>query len=880
VGPVRRVGRVVGRRALFGVLSGVAPGGVTLLSAPAGSGKTVLLRSWVEHAGLGDRVAWVSVERGEQDEQRFWLSVVREVRSAVGAGALVEQLVPTPRFDGRAVVARLVMELEALAEPIVLVVDDLHELVSSEALAQLGVLLERRPPLLRVVLATRQDPALGLHRLRLAGELTELRDADLRFTREEAGALLGAEGITLPAGSLAVLHQRTEGWAAGLRLAALSLARHPEPERFVAEFSGSERTVAEYLLAEVLARQPAEVRRLLLRTSVVDRVDGALANRLVGGSGSEWILQALEEANAFVVALDAGRTRFRYHHLFADLLRLELRRTDPDAVPELHRAAAGWYAEHGEIVEAVRHALAAGEWRQAGGLLNDHYLSLLLNGQGGTVAAYLAAFPAEASADPELATVLAADQMIHGSLDEAAAYVVLAERNAPAVADDRRHAFELKLAAVRLGIARRRGDYASVLEQVQPLLALAGRLPPGELAVDNDARAVALMNLGMIELWARQPEDAVPHLEQGLALARRIGRPYVQIGCLAHLAAAALRRSFAAARERAAEAVAIAEAHGVASDPIVGVALACLGAMDLWQGRFAEAERWLGRAEAALRAELEPAAELALHHLLGTLHLGLGRLGPALAAFRAAERLHAVLVGTLTRVVPVRQRLAQTLVQLGDTAAARATLAEAPAAERDRGELRMAFASLHLAEGEPRAAVDALGPVLDGTAPVLHDFAVAEALLLDAIARDRLGDARSAELDVERALELTEPNGLVLPFLLAPVRDLLARHPRHRTAHAAFLSDVLDVLGGSAPSGRDAGAPALGEELSEGELRVLRFLPSNLSGPEIGAELYLSANTVKTHMRHIYAKLAVHRRTEAVQRARALGLLGPSPRRG
>ena len=274
------------------------------------------------------------------------------IRSA-GSG-LVRELTAAPDLDGWAVVERLLKDLAPLADRLWLVIDDVHELRSADALAQLELLVMRAPPELRFVLATRHDLRLGLHRLRLEGELSEIRTADLQFTQAEARELLTAAGVALPEPALAMLHERAEGWAAGLRLAALSLAGHEDPERFAAEFSGSERTVADYLLAEVLERQPDEVRRLLLRTSVLERVSGPLADALTGGSGGERMLAELEQANAFVVSLDAGRSWFRYHHLFADLLQLALRRTAPGEVTALHEAAAGWLAEHGFPVEAIR----------------------------------------------------------------------------------------------------------------------------------------------------------------------------------------------------------------------------------------------------------------------------------------------------------------------------------------------------------------------------------------------------------------------------------------------------------------------------------------------------------------------------------------------
>src|SRR5689334_12101186 len=318
-------GGVVSRPGLFERLEASAR--VTVVSAPPGSGKTVLLRSWIRAAGLAGSAAWVSVGPGERDPQQFWLSVLAALRQTPDGSGLVQPVTAAPDLDGWAIVERLLKDLAPLDNRIWLVIDDAHELGSDEARRQLELLVMRGPPELRMVLAGRHDVRLGLHRLRLEGELTELRAADLRFTVAEARELLAAAGVDLPGPALGMLYERTEGWAAGLRLAALSLAGHEDPERFAAEFSGSERTVAEYLLAEVLERQGEEVRLLLLRTSVLERVSGELADALTGGSGGERILQDLEEANAFVVALDAARSWFRYHRLFAGLLQLELRRT-------------------------------------------------------------------------------------------------------------------------------------------------------------------------------------------------------------------------------------------------------------------------------------------------------------------------------------------------------------------------------------------------------------------------------------------------------------------------------------------------------------------------------------------------------------------------
>ena len=877
--PVAHPHSVVVRTALFDRLSaGRARGDVTLISAPAGSGKTVLLRSWIETEGLLDRTAWVAVERDERDPQHFWLSVVEALRAAAGPGGPIEDVGPAQQFDGTAVVERITSGARSLDAPILLVIDDLHHLREPTTLAQLELLLARRPPPLQVVVSTRHDPPLGLHRLRLAGELTELRADDLRFRLDETKELMAGAGIALPDDALGALLARTEGWVGGLRLAALSLAGHPDPERFVAEFSGSERTVADYLFAEVLQRQPEPVRQLLLRTSILDRVNGSLADRLLGRPGSERILLELEDASAFVYSTDRQRSWFRYHNLFADLLRLELRRREPDDVPALHRRAAEWYAEHGFPVEAIRHAEAASDWQFAGELIGRHGFSIALDGSFATLRALLEQLPRDTFANPELAALLAYGEVIRPSLDTAASYIALAERHAGEVPDERRPGFEAMLATARLTMARWRGDYRSIVAEVPPLLEPTDAETVRHIAVGSDVRAVALMSLGIVELWAGAGDDAERHLREGAELAHRLGRPYVEQGCLAHLALAVGRRSIVAGRGLASQALDLLERYGWLSEPIAPLVLATMGGFDVLQGRFSQAQEWLDRAEQALGPNAEPAKELLVRYARGTQRLGEGRFAEANALFGETQRLQAQLVDPDPLAIAARGFQVQTLVRLRDTAGARAILEATAETEREYAETRIALAALHQATGEPRAAIEALAPVLDGTAPAILDHSLPNAFIVDALARDALGDTRSAEDDVERALDRAERDALILPFLVTPARELLERHPRHRTAHAALLANVLGVLGGAALPARRGEMPEVMEALTESEFRVLGYLPSNLSAPEIAAEVFLSASTVKTHMRHIYEKLGAHKRTEAVDRARELGLLGPSGR--
>ena len=887
--PAIRDGVVV-RPGLSGLLA--RAGRVTVVSAPAGSGKTLLLRSWIGEGGLAERAAWVPVLGAEGDPQRFWLSVLGALRDTAAGSKLVRPLTAAPGLDGWAVVERLLTDLGRLEDRVWLVIDDVHELHSAEALAQLELLVMRAPAGLRFILATRHDLRLGLHRLRLEGELTEIRAADLRFTLEEARALYEAAGIPLSGSALGLLYERTEGWAAGLRLAALSLAGHPDPDRFAAEFSGSERTVAEYLLAEVLDRQSEPVRRLLLRTSVLDRVNGELADLLTGGFGGERVLQQLEQANTFVTALDARRSWFRYHQLFADLLQLELRGSVPEELPGLHAAAAGWYAEHGYPAEAVRHAQAAEDWELAGRVLSDHWVGLGLGGLGATARELLAGFPAGVIAgDAELSARMAGVELGRGSLAEAERYVVLAGQRMESVPSDRRWRSQVVLAVARMRLASHRGDVAAVAEQAQPLLAPAGAADAARLGLGEDLRALALINLGTAELWTGRFEEADKHLAQGVALARLIGQPFLEVTGLAHWSQLLSWRSFHLGAQRASEAIELAGQHGWTEEPVAGAAYVALGMAMVAQGRLADGDRSLEHAERTLRSELEPAAGMRLRYARGLLDLASGRPEAALGAFQAAERLTAQLVTEHALARRLRSHALQALVRLGETQRVERALAEMGGPERDSAEVRNATAVLRLALDDPAAATIALAPVIDGSVPLVnaHLWDV-QAFLLEAIARDALGDAGAARRALERALDLAKPEGLLFPFLLDPAAGLLDRHRRLGTAHASVISEILNVLAGRKPAalsgpvagtqrdGESGGERGLREPLSQGEMRVLRYLPTQLSAPEIADQLYLSVNTVKTHMRHVYDKLGAHRRHEAVERARALGLLAPSPR--
>jgi LuxR family maltose regulon positive regulatory protein len=399
-----------------------------------------------------------------------------------------------------------------------------------------------------------------------------------------------------------------------------------------------------------------------------------------------------------------------------------------------------------------------------------------------------------------------------------------------------------------------------------------------------------VINLGIAETWAGQVEDADLHLEQGMALAHQAGRPYLEFTGLAHGARVATFRSLALAEERSRKAIELAGRHGWAEDQVAAFAYTMLGAALTGQGRLAEAEPWLDRAGQTMRAGLFPAAGLNLQYARGLLEMASGRHADALAALQAGDRLASRLVTPHGLVRPLRSLILLSRAALGDTDRAEIALARLDADERSTAHMRVARAALRLAQHDPASATDAIAPILDGTLAGLtvQPSWLAEALLLEATARDALGDLDAAMRALERALDIAETDRAIVPFLLHPVPDQLKRHARLGTGHAALIDDILRLLAGRdnaprrVPATAGEGAPGtawLREPLSQAEIRVLCYLPTSLSVTEIAGQLYLSVNTVRTHMRHLYAKLDVHRRHEAVERARILGLLAPAARR-
>ena len=577
------------------------------------------------------------------------------------ADSALATLVPTPHAEPGELIGHLLAGLRDLPDQLVLVLDDVQHLRSAELVAELERLVTGAPPRLRIVLLSRRDPKLGLHRLRLAGQLTEIRAADLEFTTDEAAELLEGAGVSVGTDEIASLRERTEGWATGLRLAAMSLSRHQAPSQFVAEFAGSERTIADYLLAEVLARQPAEVRDLLLRTCILDGVNGELADLLTGRTDGDRVLHELAEANALVVATDVARTWFRYHHLLLDLLRLELQARAPGRDRRAPRPSSPVVRREGT---ASRRDPARPTERRLGPGLRaarpSTRCSCCWTARRRPSAACWKGYPSRSSrSDAEVATMLAAEQLRLGHWAEGEALLESAQETMADVPAARRGRAEIALTTAQLFRARQIGGVEDIVDEATAVLDQLGTAGPG----GADLEGLARLNLGVAQAWTLRFAEAERNLEHGLALGRTIGRPYVEIGCLTALGNVAIlteRNEVGARLLRGA--IDVAERVGWTTHPLVGPAYMGLAATLIDHGVLAEGEQWLDRADPILARAPEPAASIGQWHTRGLLEMCRGRFGDALTAFREGERLVDVLhaphvLGFLERPWQLRARL-------------------------------------------------------------------------------------------------------------------------------------------------------------------------------------------------------------------------------
>jgi LuxR family transcriptional regulator, maltose regulon positive regulatory protein len=594
VAPAPRAG-LIARAGLQSLLQASLEARLCLVAAPAGSGKTTLLAQWRADAGAG-RVAWVSLDEGDNDPTRFWVYVVealRTVEPGVGGAALEALRGRSAELD-RLVLPSLLNDLRGVEAPMVLVLDDYHLVTEARCHQTLGFFLDRLPALVHVVLATRADPPLPLARMRVRGELAELRMADLQFTGDEAAVLLNeAMGLALAAEDVARLAERTEGWAAGLYLAGLSIRGRQDASAFIASFHGDNRSVADYLATEVLERQPTHIRRFLLRSSVLERLSGPLCDAVLEAEGSAELLEELERSNLFLVPLDDHRRWYRYQHLFAQLLRQELGSREAALVPVLHRRAAAWHQAAGQAGQAIGHATAAGEFAQAGALIVQHWV----RERRATVARWLRALPEEAIlADPSLAFVAAWTDGFSGAPKQQV------DRWLAAVEDPAWDGAlpdgisSLAFGAALTGAVLVFDDVGRAVRAARRALELAGTRP-------SRSRWMAQAALGQALYLCGQPAQARPPLEEVVQLAPA-AQPHAFVTALAILSLLAGvgddEQTATVLARRAAE---VAEAHRLGAEPVSGIVHLALGRALALQGRLAEAETELGWALDRFRIE-------------------------------------------------------------------------------------------------------------------------------------------------------------------------------------------------------------------------------------------------------------------------------------
>jgi LuxR family maltose regulon positive regulatory protein len=871
------------------------------VSAPAGFGKTTLLTEWLAADRTdGAAVAWLSLDRRDNDPTLFWTYVVTAMQTAVtgiGNGALQVLASSAPSTD--AALAALLNDLDRLSTDLVLVLDDFHLVERPEIHAEMTFVLEHQPVRLHLVLATRADPPLPLAQLRARGQLVEVRAADLRFTAEEAGTYLnGPMQLELSGDDVAALEARTEGWIAALQLAALSLRGRADVSAFIAGFAGDDRYIVDYLAEEVLARQSADVRDFLLRTSVLERLTGPLCDAVTGRQDGKSMLAELDRANLFLVPLDDRRQWYRYHHLFADVLHAHLLDEQPDRVAELHRWASDWFEAHDDTSQAITHAQAGGDTGRAADLMELAMPVMRRDRREADLARWVRTLP-----DDVLRTRPVLGVAFVGALAQALDFSTVGERldqiesslrsaagtwpeqpppHVIVVDLDNYRSLPAHIEMYRAALALATADLAGTITHARKALALA---PPD----DALARAAAGALAGLASWTTGDLAGAHAAYTESVAGLASVGFDADVLACTITLGdirrtqgqLAAALRTYQRALESTAPAPGVEPLRGTA-DMHVGMA-----------GVLLE------------RGDLDAAREhLAANHRLGE-HNGLpqnpyrwrvamarlreaeGDLDDALALLDEAERVY---VGDYApNVQPVAAVRARLQLRRGEPAYAhdwarerQLTADDDPSYLREYEHLTLArlLIARHRVEPDGREleqAMTLLERLLAAAERGDRGASVIEVLVLQAVAHESGGNAPAAIAALHRAVTLAEPEGYVRIFADegAPMTALL-KALRKQAPPSAYVHRLLAVTAGTRD--RASARPGLVEPLSERELDVLRLLGSDLGGPDIARELSVSINTLRTHTKNIYAKLGVTSRRAAVRQARDLNLM-PGHRR-
>ncbi len=845
---------------------------LTVVCASAGSGKTTLVTEWL--AACGQPAAWLSLDEGDNERSRFLsylLSALRQTDASIGEGVfgLLQSSHPP---SSELIVAALINELVTLSRPFILVLDDYHAVHSKPIEDIVGLLIERMPAQMHLVMTTREDPRLPLARLRARDQLTEVRAADLRFTSAETETFLNqAMGLNLSQENISLLEYRTEGWIAGLHLAALSLQGHEDAAGFVRSFTGSHYHVLDYLVEEVLQQQDAAIQHFLLRTSVLNRMCGPLCDAVLRRNGGEstapsscgqHILEYLERANLFIVPLDNGRRWFRYHHLFADLLRQRLER---GAAAELHTRASEWYEEQGFELEAFQHAVAAHDVERAGRLVEGGGMPLIFKGAVNPVLQWLASMPEkELNANPSLWVIYASALLMAGQITgiesklQAAEAAIRGAEETDKIRDMIGH-----MASIRATLAVSKHDAETVLTESRRALAY---LHPGNLPV----RTATTWTLGYAYQLKGDRAAAGKAYDEALSISHKIG--HVMIAVMSSVGLGLIQEAdnlLFAASETYKRVLAMA-----GEPPLPAACETHLGLARIhyeWNDLNA-AERH-GKLAVQLARQLEQTDRaVAGEVFLARLKLARGEASGASAALAEAEhfaRLHHF-VNQLPQIAALQ---VQVLLRQGNVPAA-AELAQ-------KHELQPSLARVRMAQGDASAALAVLAPLRRNAEAKGWADELLTATVLQSLALHVQGETRKAERTLSEALTMAEPGGFTRIFVDEGIAmERLLRKAAAGNATPEYAVRLLSAFEAEAEKrerklGRREAQPAepLIDPLSDRELEVLNLIAGGLSNHEISERLFLALSTVKGHNRVIFDKLQVARRTEAVARARELGLL-------
>ncbi|MET8151135.1 LuxR C-terminal-related transcriptional regulator [Actinoplanes sp. NPDC049668] len=862
---------LVVRQRLLDRLDEAARGEVTLIVAGPGYGKTLLVAAWAETRRTPGPVAWLSLDRYDDSPAAFWSYFLGALRStgAVPDDNPLASIIPGVRID-EAFVRRIALGIAELPDPVVLVLEDLHEIVNPQVLRSLAFLLRHPVRQLLLVVTTREEHPTPLHRPRIRQRLAEIQAAELSFTLEEAAELLAGHRVQLTAAEISTLLNRTEGWAVGLGLAAMFLSRR-DGQAGPDEFTGTERTVAEYMAHEVLAGQPAQVRRFLLLTCVVDRVCGDLADALTEGSHGQQTLERLAAENALVIRLGSQRPWFRYHPLLTEMLRQQLLVEEPDLVPRLHVKAAHWFAQEQARLYAVSHAVAARDWPLVGHLVTVVAGTRILSVERRPLMDLVGQVPAaQLSTSAELALCaawLAFDRKEFEAIPGHLAHVrALLVREEP----DRRRPTEIVARTFDSAAARAQGDMVAVVEATSDVLDLLSQVSLAQLPSAPEYRAIAVNNGGVGLFWLGQLGPAEARLQSALTLAESAAVELTQLNAITHLALLhAEQGDLRDAEDFAQRGLDLAHKRGWPSALQLVPAYLALALTHLERNALDAAYTAITDGLAAQRTEPEAVQYFAFRIVEARILLALGqadaarlitnRIGQEIGALTAAPLLLTQWLAIAEAHIELAANNPGEVVRrFGDTGS-----------ENPHARLRICVARAHLALDDPKTAETLLAP-LHTTAPDVGSAVeawVAAALVQDALRQNN----RSADA-FARAAALAEPQGIRRPFLggeRTRMPNLMERHQWLAPEKSAFVAELL------ADSTADPAGPATAtaEGLTDRELDVLRYLPTMLRNQDIAGQLYVSVNTVKAHLRSLYQKLGVTQRREAVERARQQGLL-------